>query len=547
MTAAPDLRQLFKPVGKVALRFGVSTAVLAAIMGPVGGGKTTEAIAKIVRIGGMQEAVWNEKRGCFVKKCRGAVVRDTYPNLDRTVIKSWLRWFPKDMKGAHWSGEAPRTHTFTLGMGGLPGSPGYYEVDHEVIFVAIGDHAVEDVLRGLELTWLWLNEIDLLPRAIVEVGIGRIGRYPSGDLGRCLFPQIIADFNAPEEDNWTVAMIVEKKLDPDAVKAFEARLSGEGAMKRELIGFYRQPGGLEENAENLHNLEGGRAYYEVQAAFLPPDKKRRFIDNRIGPLRHGTPVFPEFCDDFLYDAQAHGSGHVRQFAPLAGQPILIGADQGLLGAVVIAQLNPMTDQLMVLDEMARVFEGDDGHIEVSQIGGEAFGREVAARLATRYGDLPVGLVVCDPAGTAGEQAISHSSWRKDFAKGLGLNVVKAPVPGNAIEPRLKAVRDRLGAKLPGKPRLIIHPRCTILRKAFNSKYVLQRVSVGAVDSGRFGDKPVKSQGYSDVMDALQYLAFSIDRGLNFRAVGSAPPRAQRAPIANDSGYDPFAHSSGGMT
>lgn len=539
MRVSDSLRLLFAPVGPVAAAFGLCLAILSAIMGPVGGGKTTEAIAKIVRIGNMQGAVWDARRGCFVKKCRGAVVRDTYPNLDRTVIKSWLRWFPKDMPGARWSGEAPRTHSFTLGFG-IKGTPGYFEVDHEVIFVAIGDHAVEDVLRGLELTWLWLNEMDLLPRSIVEIGIGRIGRYPSGELGACLFPQIIGDFNAPEEDNWTVDLIIEQKLDPVAVEAFQALFGAGGAgPQRPLIGFHRQPGGREDGAENLHNLPGGRAYYIAQAALMAPDKKRRMIDNRIGPIRKGTPVYPEFIDDLLYDAKdVAPTGHVRRFEANKRLPLLIGADQDICPGAVIAQLDPEYDQLLVLDELARIFEDDDGHIEISQMGGAAFGREVAARIQTRFPGHEIALAVCDPAGGAGERAIGHSSWRRDFQKGLGVTVKKAAVPGNELEPRLKAVRERLGARVPGRPRLIVHERCRILRKAFNSRYVWSRVSVGSGD-GRFGSVPLKAQGYADVMNALEYLAFDIQRGISFSAIGDAMPRDRRPPVVVDGDYDMF--------
>lgn len=535
--AGLKLTPLFVPAGPVAAAFGVSRAVFKSIMGPVGSAKTTECIATAIRVGGMQEAVWNDRRGCFVKKCRGAVVRDTYPNLDRTVIKSWHKWFPEEL--GKWKWDAPRSHRFVLYMNGRKGDAGYYELDMEVLFVAIGDHAVEDVLRGLELTWLWPNEMDLLLRAIIEYGIGRVGRYPSGGDGRCLFPQIFGDFNAPEEDNWTVETVIERKIDPELMKAIEEAFGGND-NPRPIIEFFRQPGGLEEGAENLHNLEGGRRYYVMQAALLSPDKKRRLIDNRIGPIRHGTPVYPEFIDDCLYDqGGAPITGHVRPFELRRELPILIGADQDICPGAIFAQLWPEFDQLVWFDEMARIFEGEDGHIEVSQMGGEAFGEQCAARVLTRYPGFEIGLVVCDPAGSAGEQAIGHTSWRKAFQKGLGAHVKRCAVPGNSIEMRTKAVRDRLGAKVPGKPRLLVHPRMTLTRKAFNSRYVWQRVGVGGEGSGKFGSSPVKVQGFSDLMNAGEYLAWELRNGLSFGAVGAAAPRATRRPITNDSDYSMF--------
>jgi len=524
-SASPTgLTRLMDPVGPVAGAFGQSRALIAGIMGPVGAAKTTECIAKCLRTALLQSAAWDAYRGCFVKRARGLVIRDTYPNLDRTVIKSWHQWFPKTL--GKWSGEAPRTHAFTINIG-RPGTKGHHQLDLEMIFTAIGDHAVEDVLRGLEVTFAWPNEWDLLPAKILEVLIGRIGRYPSAIDGGCAFPQIFGDWNAPEEDNHLVPLFgIDGEIKINA--ELEAALQAEGQNDRPLIEFFRQPGGLDEGAENLQNLPGGRAYYLRQAALLQPDMKRRLIDNRLGPIRHGTPVYPEFKDEW----------HVGEFAVDPTLPVLIGADQGICPGVVLAQLDPMTDQLRIFDEVARIFENDDGQMEVSQMGGHAFGREVAIRLQTRYQGPEIGFVCADPAAAQGEQAIDQRSWRQDFQRGLGVAVRKARVPGNALEPRLNAMRNRLGTSARGAPKLLIHKRCTILRKAFNTKYCWARVSVGSIEGGRFGSKPVKIQGYADVMNAAEYLVFEVDRGLDAVTDSMRAPRA-RKPVTLESDYPMF--------
>ncbi len=203
--------------------------------------------------------------------------------------------------------------------------------------------------------------------------------------------------------------------------------------------------------------------------------------------------------------------------------------------MVLAQLDPATDQLRIFDELARVFENDTGQMEVSQMGGEAFGREVANRIVSRYSGLQIGLACCDPAGSAGEQAINATSWRRQFAKGLGVLVMPARVPGNALEPRLKPMRERLNGTVRGEPKLIIDPRCRILRKAFNTKYAWRRISIGSIDGGRFDSKPLKIQGYSDVMNAAEYLVFEIARGAALSATGHAAGRGGRT-IENDSNY-----------
>ena len=510
------------PVGRVAGAFIADPSFLSFIMGPVGGGKTTACIAKTLRLGRAQRMVMDHDRQVPVKRCRVAVVRDTYPNLDRTVIRSWHQWFPKTL--GRWSGDTPRVHQFTLNIG-RPGTPGFHLLDLEMIFAALGEHVVEDVMRGFELTGLWPNEADLLPRSVWEYGVGRVGRYPAEIDGGCAMAQIFADFNAPEDDNHVVQLAKYRDVPTELAEAIALENGG----KQPLIGFFQQPGGMEENAENLHNLPGGKIYYLKQAALLSKDKKRRLIDNLIGPVRAGTPVHPEFRDDIDVSPE-RPHGHVRRFELNPHLPILLFADQGLCGAATLAQLDPRIDQLRVFDEFARIFEDENGEIDVVQIGGEAFGAEIRGTIATRYPGLALALACCDPAGSAGEAAIGHRSWRQDFSKGLGVPVKPVRVPGNAFEPRIKAVRDRLNGAVAGEPRLIIHPRCAILRKAFNSKYVLRRVSVGKAGD-RFDDKPLKIQGYADVMESLQYGCFELQRGLALDARG--PASGRRRPVTNE--------------
>jgi hypothetical protein len=50
------------------------------------------------------------------------------------------------------------------------------------------------------------------------------------------------------------------------------------------------------------------------------------------------------------------------------------------------------------------------------------------------------------------------------------------------------------------------------RRAFRTKYYYQRVGKGAA-TGSIRTSPKKVQGYADLMDALQYGCFEIDKGL----------------------------------
>lgn len=530
-TAGGGLVKLLKPVGPVAEAFGRSRAFIAGIMGPVGGGKTTECIAKGLRVGMAQKAVFDPTRrlagqdGGFVKKCRGVVVRDTYPNLDRTVIKSWQQWF-RDPSGkliGSWSGEAPRRHSFTVNIG-RPGTKGFYQLDMEVIFTAIGEHAVEDVLRGLEVTWIWLNEWDLLPREILEVGVGRLGRYPSVvETGvPCVFSQMFGDFNAPEEDNHLYDLFVDRKVDTGLAEALQAELGDQP-----LIEFFRQPGAREAGAENIANLPPGYYAKQLLAMARSPDKIARLIDNKWGAVRSGMPVYPEFSD------QLHVAP--EKLTPIPGVPLRIAMDAGLTPAALIAQHNSL-GQTLVLAELATFLEEGD---QLASVGPTAFGEALADLLASRFPGFAVEFATVDPAAAQGTDGSGNEmTWLQIAAKVSKLRIRPAPVPNNSLDVRLEAVRRPLRRLVEGgRPSLLISPECRVLRRGFNSGYVYRRTALAGSDS-RYENKPVKNQ-YSHVHDALQYLMVASGEGRIVGDGGVFEKRANARVVVN-AGYDPFA-------
>lgn len=522
------LNRLMTPVGPVAAGFVKSRAFISGIMGPVGGGKTVAGIARCFRLGLSQRAVLDEQRGCHVKRARIMAVRDTYPNLDRTLIKTWHQWVPKTM--GKWSGDAPRTHNITIDVG-RPGMAGFYQLDLEMIFTALGENAVEDVLRGFEGTGLWANEWDLLPRGLLEFGVGRVGRFPSPLEGGCAVAQIFGDFNAPDEDNHLYDLFVNKKIDPALREVIEAETGG----RQPLVEFFEQPGGLEENAENLHNLpgatednpKGGKNYYIKQAALMAPDKKRRMVDNKWGAVRSGMPVYPEFADRL----------HVVDAKPIAGLPLRIGMDAGLTPAAVIGQRTAF-GQTVVLAELATIVDQDDEQLDT--VGPTAFGEALADLLATRFAGFPVEFAVVDPAAATGTDKTGNElSWLQTAARVAKLRIRAAPVPNNDLTIRLEAVRRPLKRILDqARPALVIDRSCTVLRRGFNSGYVYRRTAVAGGDS-RYENKPAKNQ-YSHVHDALQYLMVASGEGRVIDAGRAGLDERQRSRVTVQAGYNPFA-------
>lgn len=462
-------------VGPKAEAFCNDQRLITAIMGPYGSAKTTSCIRKIV-----QSAMWQNPGPDGVRRVRWCVVRDTYSQLETNVMNSWFTWFPKTK--ANWNGrEMCHRLRFDVMIGE---DPRPQPIEIEMYFRAMGDQKAEEVLKGLELTGLWLNETDTLDMSVFLFGWPRTGRYPAAKDGGCQWRGIICDFNAPDIDNWTYDFLVEQNLGltPEQEDKLRKVLGA-----RFGIGFYVQPDGLSPEAENKHNLPEG--YYEGLAfAFAnKPNHLRRFVRNQFGAVFNGQPVFPEFNRDI----------HVprEEMKPDRRYPIHAGLDGGRTPAMVFIQL--IENQFRILDELVIYDPGKTE--ELYRLGPKAFAEEAREFVAERYPQCRMGTFFYDPAidfGTDDDEEDWLRFFRKDFK---GVKFAPGGREANRINPRLESFRTRM-VKMPGgKPGLQVNPGCRVLIRALTAGYVIERIR-RSNGSGRFRDVPIKND-FSHVVDA----------------------------------------------
>jgi hypothetical protein len=475
----------FEPVGPVARAFVNDRMFISSIMGPYGSAKTTSCFQKI-----LNAAAWQVPQKDGVRRIRVVCIRATYGQLEKTVMKDWFSWFPKTKD--NWNGEH-NTHTLKIDI------PGFGRLEIEMIFIGLGELKAEEVFKGMPLTILWLNEVDTLSREVLNYGLPRVGRYPAAKDGGCAWSGVIADFNAPEVDNWTYDLLVNENLGVPAEML--AQLQAQYG-KHYGIRFWQQPGGLDPEAENLQNLPPG--YYErLIIGFAGNENKiRRFVHNKFGAVNNGQPVYPEFNDSF----------HVaREFVqPIPGLPIHIGVDGGSTPAAVFAQEDE-PGQVRVLAEC--VVFNPNAEQQLLQMGSTAFGKEVREYFERMWPNARIGELWGDPAGFHGGSYegddADNLAWMQDFGRAFGKKVKAAPAKGNRITPRLEAVRKLLTGNVGSRPGLLVSPIAKHLRRGFNNGYVIQRVSFSD-GSGRWKDKPNKND-FSHVHDALQYLVLGLKK------------------------------------
>jgi hypothetical protein len=495
MSSTINIAQLMKFTGPIGEAFLNDKRMITGIMGPVGSAKTTKCVAKMVK-----SAMWQQPGPDGIHRAKWAVIRDTYPQLKKTVLATWLRWFPKTL--GDWNGEAPFEHTIAITVfAGVR----KYVIELTVIFAAIGENRAEDVMRGWEVTGIWLNEGDLVAYEVFAFAITRVGRFPSSAQGGCQWRGVMIDMNAPDIENWTYGVLVDQDLGFD--KALESELRAElGEMFG--VGFHVQPGGRSKDPlpENIENLPPGYYAQQIMALSKRPWLIRRMVDNEFGPVRNGQPVFTEYRDD-LHCAP-------KKLEPVKGLPITIVADAGLTPAAVFSQRDHR-GQIRILGEVVVFADSEEEDLE--QLGATEFGRMCGRYFLDQFPDSdPNDIAYCDPAGTAGERSTgADPSWRQNFQRGLrellgpNIRVKPAPTRGNRLDERLQAVRTPMLRLVEGgQPGYVICPvRCRILRRGFKGKYVIARTHL-ANGMGRFQDAPVKNDE-SHVQDANQYACLAL--------------------------------------
>lgn len=480
----------YTPAGPVSRSFLESRAFVRGMMGPIGSGKSVSCCMDI-----MMHALNQPAGSDGWARSRVVIVRNTFPELKSTTIKTWLDWFPEDVFGkVRW--DSPITQKLSLGP----------KRELEAVFLALDRPDDVKKLLSLETSWVWLNEVRELPKAVLDAATGRVGRYPSARSGAGIYhPCVIMDTNPPDDDHWYYTLSIEQQPED-----FE---------------FFRQPSGLAEDAENLDWLNQtpetmrlplgdpvrrrqGRIYYERLIAGKAESWVKVYVKAEFGSLSDGRPVYPEFNENI------HVAPHPLK--PYAGLPLYLAFDFGLTPACAIFQVSSR-GQFRVLDE---VIGENTGLAQFCDT-------QVLPFLAISYPGYKV-ISFHDPAGTQRSQA--NEVTCRQILKQKGLN--PSSVSTNDFTARRESVTYFLTRLIDGEPAMLISPACKRLRKGMNGDYQFKRINVPGED--RYKDVPDKNMS-SHICEALQYGT------LHFHVPGKAEtkrrlPRAPRYQPALSSGY-----------
>jgi hypothetical protein len=504
----------YTPPGPVAAAFIASTKLVTAIQGPIGSGKTTSAFFKALRYTASFPPCLDG-----IIRAKGAVVRQDYRTLYSTTLESWFKWFPRETHKDYTGGQdRPATHVVKFV------TPRGKRIILKVEFKALGAQRIEAIMRGWEGSWIYLNEVDTQDEDSLDFGIQRTWRYPALDLfdmndpaaksfswltdketGERMLPYcVIADLNAPPDpDHWICKRIIDN---PEAN-------TPEGD-----IGYFRQPGGLDPDAEN--RARSPRVVYERLAKTMDRYQVHRMIHNKVGYDRSGLPVFEEVNPDI----------HFVDVEPDPSLELHLGLDiSGLHPAVVGVQRKGL--------QYRAIFE-----LYIGRTHPEVFGEHLAATLTEFFPTYRIGASYYDPsndygADREGGYLSSIDAIRLScFRRGEGPLIA---APSNEIPLRLAAIRNPLirppvlianGITGPG---LVINAkRCPMLAKGLVGHYRYQLTPQGGLVNPA-NPKPIKNE-YANVVDSLEYVLLGMEgvAGAVRQAAQGARPGDFAASAAN---------------
>ena len=443
------------------------------LRGPVGSGKSVGCCMELFR-----RACQQEPDDAGIRRTRWAVVRNSYPELRTTTMKTWEDWFPPSEFGPIRMHPTPYVHHIKVG-----------DIDMEVLFVALDRPDDVKKLLSMELTGAFVNEAREVSKTLIDALTMRVGRYPSRRIGGPTWYGVIMDTNAPDEDHWWPIMSGETPL-PDWMSQDDRLMM----QKPDNWHFYTQPPGMLEvkkdgqvvgyepnpEAENVANLPP--EYYPTIIQGKDAGWIKVYVLNRLGMVSEGRVIYPEFRRELhvAKDALACPEGNV----------LGVGVDFGLTPAAVIGYR--LRRSLVVV-----------GEIVSSDTSTQEFARVLKSHMFQHFPGHKFN-VWGDPSGDFRAQTDKNTPFRIMRANGIEC----FPAPSNDPIIRIDAVKGALTRLDDGQPSLIIDPSCRNLIKGFEDAYCYRRLQVSGE---RYADQPDKNR-FSHVHDAMQYLALGLGEG-----------------------------------
>lgn len=450
-------------------KFHECTAEVRSLMGPIGSGKS---VACVMDLNMLAQDQAPDQNG--VRNTRWAIIRNTYRELIDTTMETFFQWVPKRY-GAYRAGDMKfiLCYDHPSGDGTLCRA--------EFLFRALDKPDDIKKLLSLELTGGWINEAREIPKQVLDMLIGRVGRYPNTGV---TWSGIIMDTNPPDSDHWWYRLFEESHDDNYRIFKQPSGLSDEAENLENLL----QPPAEERNALTLEERRAiGRRYYERMLHGKDQEWINVYVHGQYGFISDGKPVYPEYNDDTHFTE--------LPFTPDISKTIYVGIDFGLTPAALFGQ-RTASGRWFIFDELV-----------CEDMGAKNFGHLLSQHVKEKYPQHKIEFYG-DPSGDFRAQTDEVTPFQ--ILQACGINATPT-YTNDFIIRREAAAAPMMRLDFAGNPGFALTPGAPMARKGFAGGYKYKRMAVTGAD--RFQDKPDKGR-YSHVCEAGQYLMVGAGEGLD---------------------------------
>jgi hypothetical protein len=443
------------------------------IVGPVGSGKTAGVSMEVGYY-----LPWHLFNTYGMRKTRGVIVRNTYPELRDTTMRTMFEWFPD---GKYKPSSETLIISYAAPDGGDP-------IEVEILFRSCDTAADIKKFKSLEITWYWIDESIEVSGSAKRMLKNRIGRYPQKSPVRFG----IETTNPPDvehplyhEYSWTTPP-------PGPIP--------QGTALKHHTGFWQPP------HENDANLRPGY-YDDIRADYADnPDWIAMYIEGKPGVVVKGKLVYNN------YQRSYHVSPGSIPYT--SGCTVIRGWDASGNTPAAFAMQIPTARRSQILREWTTDKEGIVD-----------FTKRVCADSEIDFPGAEF-LDYGDPAGAA-KFSKSGGGFTSNHELMAECGVIVVPGESN-LTARIQAV-DQVLALRDG---LLIDPSCIRIIGGFDGGYCYPEIGT----TGEYGDKPLKNK-YSHPHDAIQHTFGKIFPVKQPKRPGKADEKAlRRRPAPMGSGW-----------
>lgn len=444
----------YTPPGPVADEFIQDRSFVSILCGPIGSGKSTAALFKLLMLALDQEPVNS------VRRSRIVILRNTAEQLRDTVAPKINEWFVEAAQGR--MGGWVQLHKRFLLKFALAD-----RTTVECEFWLMAADTPDDVRRllSVECSWAWVEEAREVNEDVFAGLQGRVGRYPSRMMGGVKNKCVICSTNPPPIGTFWHTVMTEVP---------------EGWWCKSQPSALLDDNSLNPARENPHLDDD---YYEKLMYGKTEEWINVYLRGQFGLGNAGQPVYRS-----SYKRQFHVAESELLPIKTKTYPLVVGLDNGLTAAASILQQD-LRGRICMLDECyvpKGVTMGIDRFLDTMLV----------PLLRQKYFLCDV-IFILDPACWQRSQ-VNEATIAEEVTK-RGYRVARART--NDPDKRIMGVEQLLVRQTDGKAHFLISPTCRWTIAGFEHGYQYPAKRDGTVNTSG----PSKNH-YSHQHDSLQYAA-----------------------------------------